>query len=339
MSSAPTTAPVENKRIRTNLWIGLTLIIGLIALGLSSAVALYFYFHASAWQASFSASAQEQSDLKHTLRENKRSIASLNGSVTALTASDTNQAQSLAQLQTQVNTVQNALQTQLSTLPLAHSLYLVQLAQDALLYQFNSNKAVLYLQAAHNELMQSPDAELQALDSSLQQTLNSLKAMPSLNISKIVRQLSTLQDSINTLPLTQTEPKTNPRARDAHRSFWSNLWENAWGGLQKVITLKHYGAAAPHFITPDERAYLNARLCLYLSQAQWAALSHDTVLFNRSIQDAEQWLQTHYDTNNVIAQTLQKQLNELESIQLQPNFPELSPIINRLQHALISNEK
>ncbi len=328
-----TPAPTESKYTRP--WNWLTLIIGLIALGCSLSVATYFYYHASAWQASFSASAQELSDMQHTLKQNKRAIAALNDSVQNLTANDNNNQHTLIQLQTQVAT----LHAQLSALPLAHVLYLAQLAQDALLYQFDANKAAIYLQAAHTEITQSTDAELQALDSSLQQTLATLKAMPPLNTAKIVSQLSALQDTINALPLTQTEPRNNAKTQDAHRSFWNNLWNNAWQGLQKVITVKHYGAEAPHFITPDERAYLNARLCLLLSQAQWAALAHNTDLFKSSIKDAESWLKAHYDTNNATAQDLLQQLKQLETTHLQPNFPELSPLVNRIQQALISNGK
>lgn len=328
-----TLPPTERKR--TSLWVWLTLVIGLIALGCSLFVAIYFYYHASAWQASFSASAQELSTLQHTLKQNKKSIATLNDSVQSLTTNDQNQQQALTQLQSQVTT----LHAQLSALPLAHVLYLAQLAQDAVLYQFDANKAVTYLQAAHNELTQSTDAELQALDSSLQQTLAALKALPPLNIAKIVSQLSAVQDTINALPLTQTEPNNDAKTQDVQRSFWNNLWNKAWQGLQKVITIKHYGAEAPHFITPDERAYLNARLCLYLSQAQWAALAHNTELFDSSIKEAESWLRAHYDTNNATAQDLLQQLKSLESTNLQPNFPELSPLINRIQQALINNGK
>jgi uncharacterized protein HemX len=332
-TDTPATTPSANKR--TSPWIWLTLLVGLIALGLSLSVAIYFYYHASAWQASFSASAQELSDMQHTLKQNKKSIASLNGTIQNLTADDKNNQQALIQLQTQVTT----LHAQLSALPLAHVLYLAQLAQDALLYQFDANKASIYLLAAHNELTQSTDAELQALDGSLQQTLATLKTMPALNIAKIVSQLSAVQDTINALPLTQTEPKDNAKTQDVQRSFWNNLWNNAWQDLQKVITVKHYGAEAPHFITPDERAYLNARLCLYLAQAQWAALAHNTALFQSNIQDAERWLHAHYDTNNATAQNILQQLKSLENTNLQPNFPELSPLINRIQQALISNGK
>jgi uroporphyrin-III C-methyltransferase len=333
MTDTSTTPPIKSKR--TSPWVWLTMLIGLIALGLSLGVALYFYYHASAWQASFSASAQELSDMQHTLKQNKRAIATLNESMQNLTADDKASHQTLIQLQTQVNT----LHTQLSTLPLAHVLYLAQLAQDALLYQFDANKAATYLQAAHNELTQSTDAELQALAGSLQQTLTTLNTMPLLNIAKIVSQLSAVQDSINALPLTQTEPENTVKTENAQRSFWNKLWNNAWQGLQKVITVKHYGAEAPHFITPDERAYLNARLCLYLAQAQWAAIAHNTVLFQSSIQDAERWLRSHYDINNATAQSILQQLKPLENTNLQPNFPELSPLINRIQQALISNGK
>lgn len=335
MTDTTATTPITNTRPR--FWVWLALLIAVIALGLSLCVALYFYYHASAWQASFSASAQELSDMQHTLKKNKKAISALNGSLQNLATDNKNNQQTLTQLQTQVAT----LRAQLAATPLAHVLYLAQLAQDALLYQFDAHKAATYLQAAHNELTQSTDAELQALDSSLQQTLTALKAMPGLNTAKIISQLSAVQDTINALPLTQTEPENNVNAKapDAHQSFWNNLWGKAWQGLQKVITVKHYGAEAPHFITPDERAYLNARLCLYLSQAQWAALAHNTALFQNNVKDAEQWLQTHYDINNATAQNILEQLKQLEKTDLQPNFPELSPLVNRIQQALISNGK
>lgn len=328
------TAPHSGQIIKANGWlVWLSFCLGLIALGLSLCVALYFYYHASAWQASFSASAQEQSDMQRTLKHNKRDINTLNDTVETLSTHDTTTTQALTQLQTQITT----LQTQWSKPALAHILYLVQLAQDALLYQFDGTKASDYLQEAHKELTQSNDAELQALDASLQQTLTSLQAMPSLNIPKIISQLSAIQDTVNTLPLTQTEPKNNPKVRNNSSSFWNHLWGSAWQGLQKVITVKHYGSNAPHFITPDERAYLNARLCLYLSQAQWAALAHNTVLFNSSIVEAESWFRTHYDTNNATAEVLLQNLKPLETLNLQPNFPELSSVIARLQQALLSS--
>ncbi|MBY0378363.1 MAG: uroporphyrinogen-III C-methyltransferase [Gammaproteobacteria bacterium] len=322
--------------VKANGWLTwLSLCFGLIALSLSLGVAIYFYYHASAWQASFSASAREQSDLQRTLKHNKRDINSLNDTVETLGSHDKTTAQTLTQLQTQIT----ALQTQWSKPALAHSLYLVQLAQDALLYQFDGIKASLYLQEAHNELTQSNDAELQALDASLQQTLATLQAMPPLNIPKIISQLSGLQDTVNALPLTQTEPKNMAKTKGKSGSFWNHLWGSAWQGLQKVITIKHYGSDAPHFITPDERAYLNARLCLYLNQAQWAALAHNTALFNSSIIEAERWLRAHYDTNNATAQDLLQKLKPLETINLQPNFPNLSPVIARMQQTLLNNGK
>lgn len=330
------TASHPTQIVKANGWlVWLNLCLGLIALGLSLCVAIYFYYHASAWQASFSASAQELSDMQRTLKHNKRDINTLNDTVEMLSTHDNTTAQALTQLQTQITT----LQTQLSKPALAHTLYLVQLAQDALLYQFDGAKASDYLQAAHNELTQSNDAELQALDASLQQTLTALHAMPPLNIPKIISQLSGLQDIVNALPLTQTEPDNIAKTKNKNGSFWAHLWGNAVQGLQKVITVKHYGSDAPHFITPDERAYLNARLCLYLNQAQWAALAHNTALFNSSIVEAERWLKTHYDTNNATAQDLLQKLKPLETINLQPNFPELSPVIARLQQALLNNGK
>ena len=122
-----------------------------------------------------------------------------------------------------------------------------------------------------------------------------------------------------------------------------NLFGIAFGDMlgiicKKVVTVKHYAADAPHFITPDERAYLNARLCLYLSQAQWAVLSHDNTLFTNSLKQANLWLQTHYDTNNAIAENIQKQINTLAAINLQPEFPQISPLIDRVQTILTNSE-
>lgn len=323
--------------LKTNGWlVWLSLGFGILALGLSLTVSLYFYYHASAWQASFSASAQQQSDMKRTLKHQKQDINALNASVDTLSTQSKNATQVLTDVQTQIS----ALQTQWSKPALAHVLYLAQLAQDALWYQFDNTQAILYLKEAHIELTQGNDAEFQTLDASVQQSLTALAAITAPNVPKIVTQLSELQDAVNALPLTQTESETVTRMQpDRKSSFWRNVGGSAWRGLQKVVTIKHYGNNAPHFITPDERAYFNARLCLYLNQAQWAALAHNSALFNSSMASAEHWLKTNYDTNNVAAQTLLQKMQALENMNLQPNFPALSPLISRLQQALLRGRK
>ncbi len=322
---------------KTNGWlVWLSLGFGILALGLGLTVSIYFYYHASAWQASFSASAEQQSDMKRTLKHQKQDINALNATVDTLSAQNTNATQVLTDLQTQIG----ALQTQWSKPALAHVLYLAQLAQDALWYQFDNAQAILYLKEAHTELTQSNDAEFQTLDAAVQQSLTALAAITAPNVPKIVTQLSELQDAVNALPLTQTESETTTKIQTGRdSSFWSNLWGSAWRGLQKIVTIKHYGTNAPHFITPDERAYFNARLCLYLNQAQWAALTHNSALFNSSMVDAEHWLKTNYDTNNAAAQALLQKIQALENTNLQPRFPELSPLITRLQQALLSGRK
>ena len=114
------TASHPTQIVKANGWlVWLNLCLGLIALGLSLCVAIYFYYHASAWQASFSASAQELSDMQRTLKHNKRDINTLNDTVEMLSTHDNTTAQALTQLQTQITT----LQTQLSKPALAHTLY------------------------------------------------------------------------------------------------------------------------------------------------------------------------------------------------------------------------
>ena len=167
---------VVSENTKPKSWLAiLSLIIAIIALGLSLVITVYFYYHASSWQASFSANSTAQSTLKKQAKHARRDITALSTTVQQISGVNKALSTQVSDLQTQLNTLQDQLQSKKSSLRLEHVLSLLQLAQDSLLYEFDNTKALLFLQAAHQELSQSTDAEIQAIDTTVQQDITTLK--------------------------------------------------------------------------------------------------------------------------------------------------------------------
>ncbi len=325
-SSSETTA--EKLKITPIQWI--SVLLACLAIGLTGITLGYFYTHTSTWQASFLANTQSQSLLEKKLKHQDRTLNTVSAQ--------------MAETQIKLNALNNrfidlqgVLQNQANHPSLAHALFLIQLAEDSLSYQFDLSKAKKLLQQALDELNQNVNPDTQGLIAQLQETLKALEKINPVNTVKLMDQLFALEDSVETLPLTQTQAEADPKvsANTAPLSFWQRALSRSWQGLKNLVTIKHYGEDAPHFVTPDERAYLNARLCLYLNQAQWAVLSHDTALFKDSLSKAALWLNTQYDNDTPATQTMKNQIENLSQISLQSDFPNLSPLIQETQSLLL----
>lgn len=205
---------------------------------------------------------------------------------------------------------------------------LIQLAHYNLIYLHNTDSALQALTLANNQLaeIKSPDLRLEDLRRLLTSYIAKLKAFPRIDLMTALSRLHALQLQILELPLLTTSLKVNPTTASNTESKWVRAIQDSLNSFRKLIVIRRLDKPIKPLLPEAEQQYLQLNLQLLLQQAQWALLHNEPAIYQSSLQQVQEAIQTNFVSDSTITQASLQGIEELKKIDLQTPL-DLSPIL------------
>lgn len=222
---------------------------------------------------------------------------------------------------------------------LAEAEYLLRLANQRLLTERASKGAQGLLETADKILAEMDDVDLFPIRQAIGEDLAALKLAPKVDRDGLFLRMAGLAKQIDNLP---TLPKRTPMAERDHSIEEPVLPENVtWmhtvqGWATSVFDyLKgfvHIRRNQPVnvLLPPEAQAYVKLNLRFMIERAQLAMLREEHVIYETSIQQAREWLQTQFPPNSQIEAFI-AELDELEGQEIVVPLPDITSSLEQLR--------
>ncbi|MDQ8039510.1 MAG: uroporphyrinogen-III C-methyltransferase [Rickettsiella sp.] len=242
-------------------------------------------------------------------------------------------------LEKNVTQIQNFIQKKFSSnaskIQISNIHQLIQQAQDSLFYLRDVANALSALTLADKQLGELSSLPIESLHNLLMQNITSLKALPQIDLSNALTQLNSLQNQVIQLPLISTTPiptkeATNASNPSTSEKNWMSAIFSSLRSFQQLIVIQHLDKPIEPLLPQAQQQYLQHNLQLLLQQAQWALLHHQQKIYQTSLQQIKEIIQQYFSTNASSTRTVMQTINELETINLQPNLPDLAPTLDAI---------
>ncbi len=195
---------------------------------------------------------------------------------------------------------------------LAEAEYLIKLAEYKITLEKDKNTAIGLLKTADQKVSEIADNRLLDLRQTIAQDVGNLQLVVAPDIGGITASLSALSDQVTTLDLKalayeEVEPVIKELAEQDKSFTWNSIYQNF---LKDFVTIKDHSEPVKPLMTPENRANLNANIQLALQKAQIALVRAEQQLFEQSLKQALNWVETFF-VDNQASQTVVENLKQL----------------------------
>ena len=183
---------------------------------------------------------------------------------------------------------------------LAEAEYYMQIANAQLQLAGNPHLASLALTMADERVTQVADPALIEVRRALSDELAALEGMEKPDIEGITLTLSSLARVVATLPLRQAgggDAAADADTDDAPSGV-DRAWSSVKGAMSGLVRVTPPDETAIPLMTPDAEYFLRTNLTLQLQVARLGLLRGEQAIFEQSLDDAADWLDTYFDTDN-----------------------------------------
>lgn len=221
---------------------------------------------------------------------------------------------------------------------LAEINYLVSLANLQLHYNHSSANAILLLQEANQRLTHLVDPSLSSITQAINNNLTKLQALPELNLADLFTRLDKLNGSINLLEQvapTQATPTVaivTPET-NMHLPWWKKIVNGVTNSIKQLVVINYHNKPLPQLLPPEQQLFLQQNLQLMLEQTQWAAMQGNQSIYNSSLETAKTWIKQYFIQDAPNTKAFMQEINSLQQINVQPKYPDLTPINNLINIA------
>jgi uroporphyrin-3 C-methyltransferase len=205
-------------------------------------------------------------------------------------------------------------------LQLAEIEQVLAIAAQQLQLSGNVRAALLALQLAESRLSRTDRPQFVAVRRALARDIERLKALPSVDLPAMSRQLDALVAGVDALPLgfdgrvERAEHKPQPAAGE--QGALSRMAAELWSEIRQLVVVRRVDAPEPPLLAPTQAYFLRENLRLRLLNARMALLARDQAAFQEDLHVAQQWLQRYFDARARPTQTALAQLRQLQAATL-----------------------
>lgn len=207
----------------------------------------------------------------------------------------------------------------------------VQLARD-------TQTALTALRYADSTLHSIDNPALTPVRKALAQEILALASYATLDVTGISLQLESISNLVTTLPLAadqqqefKLETQTTTTDILTAEPGVSNWLAAAWSDIQNLFSLRKTDAPVVPLIPPEQRFFLTENTRLVLHAMQLSLLRRDQAAFDENLNKAQSWVAMYFDTDSQSTKTVLKNLNDMQSLVMSHDLPDISQSIQALR--------
>lgn len=255
-------------------------------------------------------------------RERQQQQAELNQTVQGFQLNINSHARRLRELST----------TSRSDWLLAEAEYLIRLANQRLITERNTKNAITLLVTADSILRDLDEVDLLAVRAALAKSITALRSTAMVDREGLYLQLGALSDQLVKLPLIAIEVEADkPIVAEVDTTTVSDGWRNqllhgfqaALDSAGELIRVQRRDTPLTPLPSAEEDQRLRHNLATMLEQAQMALLREEQVIYQASLEKAQQWLNNNFELNDSVL-PLVDQLALLAQQNVTQELPDIS---------------
>ncbi len=219
---------------------------------------------------------------------------------------------------------------------------LLLIAAQQLQLSANVKAALIAMQNAEARLERLNKPVLSGLRKAINQDLDKLRALPSLDIAGINSQIDALLLAVNDLPLTyeQRQSKTALEAATIPtvETAWQKLVREIWQEAKQLVRIQNIGKSEIPLLPPNQEFFLRENLKLRLMSAHLALLSRDEEIFRHEIADMQNWVDRYFDVHSAEGTQMMAGLKKLAASSINIDLPDISPSLQAVRNYRLMRE-
>ena len=202
---------------------------------------------------------------------------------------------------------------------------ILMLASQQLALAGNVQAALAAVQLADAKLARLDRAQWTPLRRSLARDIETLKAVPYVDVAGIAAKLDHAIGTIDALPLAKDErlpspPRDSPPVADTP---WTRFLRDTWADVKALVRIEVSDRPAAPLVAPSQSYFLRENLRLRLLSARLASLARDDVSFKADLVGANAWLRQYFDLRAKPVEGLSSTLVQLAATPMPGVLPDL----------------
>lgn len=209
----------------------------------------------------------------------------------------------------------------------------------------NVEAAVIALEGIEARLAQPEFGHFHALRRALVRDLETLRALPRVDVGGIALRLELILERVDKLPLAfetmlaeREEDSLRIEVAKAQGDGWEwtlgmlkALGADVWNEVKGMIRLERIDSGDPVLLSPDQTTFLRENIKMRLLTARLALLSRDGKTYAGDVDRAREWMERYFDNSNPQVQQSIKELAELAAVPMRVEMPSLLDTFSALR--------
>lgn len=215
----------------------------------------------------------------------------------------------------------------------AEALFLLELAQRRLALERDVETAIVALESADARLAALRDPSFVMVRQQIARDLQALRAVRQPDVPGILARLSSAEDQAMRAAVKGVIAAE--RSAIDRSTLPDGLFARAWAMVRRtlasLVTVRRVDDLAGRIVSADEALLRRQHLQLLLFAARTAAARHDSDSYRSALASARRSLDEFFDLDDPIVQTLLREVQALEPIDVDPPLPELGDATRALR--------
>lgn len=208
----------------------------------------------------------------------------------------------------------------------------------------NVPAALTALQAADNRLQRLDKPQLASLRKVIDQDIQTLKALPFVDLVGLSVKLDNLLGGLDKLPLLSDaraiQDDSPPVPAEQSAGAFSRWTSGIWNEIRQLVRVQHLDSADVPLLSPDQTFFLRENLRLRLLTARLALLRYDEATYKNDLKAARSWLNRYFDTANRSVRNDDAVLRQLIDSSISIKIPDISGSMDAVRnYKLTAREK
>jgi len=212
-------------------------------------------------------------------------------------------------------------------------------ANERLLLYKDPGSAQQALKLASRRLGELNDPRLFGIRERVINEIAALNALPKPDIQGMVLSLSSLIEQVPKMPLAKRVASDfqAPDSQDELRlpeEPWRHFLDSMKTALSTMVTIRREKSDYKPLMPPEEKFFLTQNLQLKLQAARLSLLQRESLSYNAALAEAQEWLQTYFDTNDPLVAGAIQSIGQIQKIQFDWEPPTISNSLEALRKYL-----
>jgi uroporphyrin-3 C-methyltransferase len=212
--------------------------------------------------------------------------------------------------------------------------YLIRLASTRLQTTRDVKAAIELLNLAQTNIQSLNDVSLSLLSEAIGKDLIALQKVSSpdvedlwLKVSTLIDQTALIAPQTITANTQSTEATPQPQGKQpttTRASLWKQRFFESLESIKDFVKIRHSAQRIEPLLSETQKNLIQENLRSLLEQIRLVTLTTEDKIFQKALQDTQQWLSRYYDETDPVVKKMQNTVTELSTIQLRPTLPSIT---------------